>query len=105
MMNSRRRKPFWQLRIAHLHIEELLDLAGSVANKNEKLARRYIGHATRIAKKFNIRFKKEQKLRFCRKCNTYFVPGKTVVYRANPKTKALEVKCLQCGYVRRFRYK
>ncbi len=105
MMASRRRKPKWQLEIAKLHINELLDLAENVALKDEYLARRYVEHARRVAKKFNIRFTREQKLKFCRKCNTYFVSGKTAIYRVNPLTKSLEVRCLRCGYVRRYRYK
>lgn len=105
MMSSHRNKPKWQIRIAKIHINELLKLAGEVAEKDDVLAKRYIEHARRIAEKFNIRFKREQKLQFCRKCNNYFVPGKTVIYRANPQTKALEVRCLRCGHVVRYRYK
>ncbi|NPA38205.1 MAG: ribonuclease P [Candidatus Nanohaloarchaeota archaeon] len=106
MISRRRKKPTWQIKIAKLHIEELFEEAEKLANQGElNLAKRYISIARKIAEKFNIRLEREKKLKFCRKCNTYFVAGKTALYRTNPKTKALEVRCLKCGYVRRYRYK
>ena len=64
----------------------------------------YIKEIKSISQSFNIRLTREQKLKFCKRCNTY-QDIDTRDVRINPKTKTINYICKICNYARRFRYK
>lgn len=64
----------------------------------------YIREIKRLAQGFNIRLKREEKLKFCSKCNSYLDINSRSI-RINPKTCCIEYKCLNCLNIKRFRYK
>ncbi len=99
------KKPEWQRRIAKERIEILLDLAKKEAKKNLERSRRYVELARTIGKRYNIRLKKEQKDSFCKKCNTPLIPGFTMKFWLDPKTKTKVIKCLKCKNIYRQKYK
>jgi ribonuclease P protein subunit RPR2 len=70
-----------------------------------ELADRYVRIAFKIAMRTKTRLPRELKIFMCRRCKGVLRPGLTGVYRvrARPK-KALVVKCLRCGYTRRYVY-
>ncbi len=65
---------------------------------------KYIQEIKKISQAFNIRLTREQKLKFCKKCNTYQTT-KTREIRLNQTTKTKDYICKNCGYTRKFKYK
>lgn len=66
--------------------------------------KKYIKEIQNISKSFNIRLLREQKLKFCKKCLSYWDIN-TKMIRLNPKLKCIEHICKNCSFIRRFRYK
>jgi len=90
--------------IARQRIYLLLSLAEEEIRRDEKLARRYVELALRIASKARIRLPRRVRRRICRKCFTLLVPGLTArirVKRGCGGTRIV-VTCLRCGYIRRY---
>lgn len=66
--------------------------------------RKHVEEIKNIAKSFNIRLSREEKLKFCRNCNTYFKKGDKEI-RLNASNGCVEHICKNCGSVRRVKYK
>jgi ribonuclease P protein subunit RPR2 len=93
----RKGKPRWQQKIAKERIEILFSLAEKEFNLHPERSRRYIELARKIGLRYNIRFTKELKRKFCKNCNTLLIPGKTSSIRISKKI--LIVKCLKCNKI------
>ena len=82
-------------------IAHLLEEASSAwKKKNVERSRRYVKMIVDLIKKHKIRLNPDQKNKFCKKCNTWWVPGKTMKLIYDQKHHAIRVKC-QCGYSKR----
>jgi RNase P subunit RPR2 len=68
-----------------------------------KMDSNYINEIKKISTSFNIRLTREQKLKFCKKCNTYLNIN-TKIIRINPKTCSIEHICKNCGHIKRFKF-
>lgn len=91
-------------KIAEERIEILLNHAYNRAKIGDhELAKRYIEIARRIAKKCNVRFKKEQKLKICKNCNSYLLPG--ITSRVRVYKGRVIITCLNCGSIKRYKIK
>ena len=90
-------------RIAKVRIAALFVQAEEKHLKDPGLSRRYVALARKIAMKYNLRFSKEQKMIFCKRCSTYLKQGHNATVRLAHGKRVL--KCMECGYVRRFVYK
>jgi len=88
-----------QRRIARERMDILLSLAGEVFSEDRELARRYVSLARRIGMRYNVRLTKEDKLRVCRRCSSYLVPG--VNCRVRSHAGRMVITCLTCGSQRR----
>jgi len=97
-----RKKPDWQTSIARERIEILFTLAGKAFSKHPKRSHRYVELARRIAKRYNIKLKKEQKRRMCKKCLHYLRAGTNARIRTRPSQGAIIVTCLDCDSVSRY---
>lgn len=69
-----------------------------IENKNPK----EIKKIKRLAMHYNIKLKELRK-KFCKKCYTPYIPGKNCKIRIKNKIK--RVKCLNCGYIARWKLK
>lgn len=98
-----RRDKAEERRIARERIERLLQLAEAQALEG-RLARanRYAALARRVGMRYVIRLPAEHRLRVCRACGAYLLPGRTARVRAREGKVA--VTCLACGAVRRHGY-
>ncbi len=99
----RSKKPAWQTDIAKERIEILFEEAEKSLRKHPERSRRYVELARKIGLRYNIRFPKELKRRFCKKCNTLLVPGLTSQTRVHDK---VIIKCLKCDslyYIRKIK--
>ncbi len=59
-----------------------------------------VKHARTLAMKYRIRIKKPYNRYFCRKCNSFFMPGRNVKTRIY-RNKVI-VTCENCGAIRRY---
>jgi len=98
------KKPKNQSKIAKERIEKLLKLAEEQAKHPER-SKRQIELARKIGLRYNIRFTKGQKQRFCKKCNQILIPGRTCSVRLDSEKKLLTIKCLDCGNIYKYPYK
>jgi len=86
-------------KIARERVERLLELAHETLREDPNLSKRHVALAWRIKTKFNLRLPRELKLKFCRKCLSYWLPGKTC--RVRTRQKIITITCLECGRVYR----
>lgn len=98
-------KPDWQARIARERIEILMGLARRLLVENPERSRRYVGMARKIGTRYRVRLPAEDKAGFCKRCDTVLVPGRTSTTRIDSKSKAVIIKCSNCNYTYRKRYK
>ncbi len=99
-------RPKWVTDIALERIKILFTEAQKAAvRKKYNFANRYVEIARKISMRYNVRIPKDLKRRYCKYCYSYLIPGVNSTVRLNPKTKTVEVKCLNCGKVMRYPYK
>ncbi len=99
----RGRRPFYMVNIARERIAYLNDLADRMgASGRLDLAGRYLQLSGKIGMKYNLRQPRGFRLRYCKHCAAYLMSGRNAVVRL--KKGVLEVRCLQCGRVRRKPY-
>jgi ribonuclease P protein subunit RPR2 len=100
---QRRTKPEWQQKIAKERIEILFKEAKKIASKDSDLANRYVFLARKLGMKYGVRLPKDLKMKFCHHCYHYFY-SKNLKVKVNPKTKAVEYNCKDCGKITRYGY-
>lgn len=91
-----------QKELATSNIEKFFDLLKTnfYPNYNSK----YVKQIKEISQSFNIRLTREQKQKFCKKCNNYFtIKNREIRLNSNLKTK--EIICKNCSSVKRYPYK
>lgn len=98
-------KPDWQEKIARERVQILFGLARKEYVKSPARSRRYVELARKIGMRYNVRFSRQVKESFCKKCNSVLVPGKTMTTRLDSAEKAVIIKCNNCNYSYRKRYK
>ena len=98
---GRKRRPGKVREYARGRIKQLLDLA----EKTPAKAKRYVGMALALVKKYKVRLPGKYKRRVCKKCNAFLVPGKSLRVRTTPSRKTVVFTCLECGTVSRYPYK
>ena len=103
-LSNRRGKPEWQQSIAKERIAILFREALLAAKTGRyDRANRYVFLARKLAMKYNVKMEREQRRKFCHKCYHY-LHAKNLKVRTNPKTKAVEITCLDCKHVNRYPY-
>jgi ribonuclease P protein subunit RPR2 len=91
-------KPGFLLQVVRERINILFQLAEKELKTHPERARRYISLARKLGMKYNVKFPKKLKRRFCKKCGTLWVPGYNLKVRLNSRKKVMEYQC-QCGAV------
>ncbi|WP_423793255.1 ribonuclease P protein component 4 [Methanocaldococcus indicus] len=93
-------------KIAKERIDILMSLAEKEAKRgNWERAKRYVYLARKIAMKVRIKMPKKWKRRFCKKCLTFWIPGKNVRIRIKSKRYPhVVITCLECGKIYRIPY-
>lgn len=95
MRRSKSTKPLHQINIAKERIEKLLNLSKENLDLKPERSRRYVKLARKIGLRYNVRLSRTQKKNFCKECDTYLVPGKTMTVRI-VDGEPLK-KCFTCG--------
>jgi ribonuclease P protein subunit RPR2 len=86
--------------IAKERMDLLVEQADQAALSGQmELADRYIDMARRVGMRYNVRFRSDQRGRFCKACYRYLLPGSTSRTRLSRGRKV--TTCLRCGHVMR----
>jgi ribonuclease P protein subunit RPR2 len=94
-----------QNKLAAERITILFRQAEEAAKKGDfDRAKRYVSLARTIAMKVQLAMPKEFKRRFCKKCQVYWIPSKTVRVRTHKTAKRIVFTCLSCGAIQRYPY-
>jgi len=86
-------------------IKTLLKEARSAYSIHPERSERYLRLIWKLVEKYKVRLSREQKLSFCKKCFSLWVPGRNVEISFDQRHSVLEYKCKNCGFVRRLKYK
>jgi len=90
-------------KLAEERISYLFKKAEEVAKSgNPELAKRYVTIAKNIGMKSQLPIPRTLKRKFCKKCYSFFVQGKTVRVRIQKKDKRIVYTCLICGNAQRY---
>ncbi len=91
------------VQIAKERIDILFNLAEREALKgNLQRANRYVHLARKIGMRYNVRVPKKYRMHYCRKCDSFLLPGVNAEYRLN--NGKITVTCLNCGSIYRHLY-
>jgi ribonuclease P protein subunit RPR2 len=88
-----------QKKIAGERIAYLFEQAGKVYKKDAQLADRYVEIALDLRNKFKIRLLKKHKIKFCKKCHSFLMPGDNCKVRK--KQSFALYHCDNCGHINR----
>ena len=99
MMRSRYRTVN-KKKIALERIEELFRQADEFFNEDPALINRCVERARIIAMRHRVKIPRDLRMRYCRRCHSYLVPG--VNMRVRIQRGKVIVTCAECGYQRRY---
>jgi len=100
---ARKKPEFWKT-IAKERIQILFDQAKSEFSKHPERSKRYVELARKIGMRYNVRFTKGMKMKFCRGCSSYLKPGVNCRVRTRKDKQSVILTCLECGNVSRYPY-
>ena len=78
---------------------ELVKLAKLMWKGDKELSRRYIHLARKLAMRHRLKLGRRS---FCKKCNSVFIIGETLVVRTSAKEKSVIWKCKECQNALKF---
>lgn len=102
-MNVYKKRKDSQKNIASERIKELITQSQAIFPKENKLADKYVQMAKSISMKYKVPFNKSQKLKYCKKCSSFLVPGNNA--RIRVQRGKIRVLCLKCKNIMRYIYK
>lgn len=88
--------------LAMERIQGLFELAESEYSSNPERSNEYVSLARKIGMRFLVRFPRELKVRFCKNCGSYLVPGNNC--RIRLKGRYMVITCLKCENIKRYPY-
>ena len=83
----------------------LFNLSKEIFKISPYLANKYIELLFNFRKKYKVGIPKEIKRFICRKCKNVLIAGINLKVRINSKNRVVEYICLNCGFIRRYKYK
>lgn len=101
---KRASKPHWVKNLALARIERLFQMAEENCKARPDRSKRYVELARKISTRYTVPIPAALKKKFCKKCGAFWVLGKNLKVRANPKTKSMEYLCVECGKKKRYGY-
>lgn len=102
-MRKPSKKPINQIRIAEERMGILFQQAEKEVRNHPERSRRYIELARKIGMRYNVRLSSIQKMKICRKCNSYLIAGFNCKVRTDKEN--IITTCGFCNSVSRRPYK
>jgi ribonuclease P protein subunit RPR2 len=81
-------------------VKRAFDNLFSAADNEKDMANRYVKVAKSLSKRFKVKIPKIYRMRFCKHCGNYFIPGENI--RVRTKNNKLVYYCLNCRRHTRF---
>ncbi|MDD1774453.1 MAG: ribonuclease P [Methanobacterium sp.] len=100
MRRGRRQK--WMIKIAEERVNILFNRAQEELSHNPERSHRHVQMARNIAQKYNLKINSHWNRRHCKSCHKFLQPG--VNSQVRLKNSRVEIKCLECGEIRRIPY-
>ncbi len=100
MRRGRRQK--WMIKIAEERVNILFHRAQEELSQNPERSHRHVQMARDIAQKYNLKIQPTWNRRHCKNCHKFLQPGVNSQIRL--KNSTIEIKCLECGQIRRIPY-
>jgi ribonuclease P protein subunit RPR2 len=88
--------------LAMERIQRLFELAEAEYTSNPARSDEYVSLARKIGMRYLVRFPRELKVKFCKGCGSYLVPGGNC--RIRLKGRYITITCLKCDNVKRYIY-
>jgi len=88
--------------LAMERIQRLFELADAEYSSNPARSDAYVLLARKVGMRYLVRFPRELKVRYCKKCGSYLVPGNNC--RIRLKGRYVAITCLKCGSIKRYIY-
>jgi ribonuclease P protein subunit RPR2 len=98
----RGRRQKWMIKIAEERVNILFNSAQEELPNNPERSHRHVQMARHIAQKYNLKIHPTWKRRHCKNCHKFLQPGVNSQIRL--KNSRIEIKCLDCGEIRRIPY-
>ncbi len=84
-------------------IQNLFSKAERIKNRDQIFTSQCVHLARKLSSKAKVPIPRELKRRFCKYCDTYFIPGRN--YRVRTTGKTITYTCKSCGKWTRVGYK
>jgi len=97
----RGRRQKWMIKIAEERVNILFNRAQEELPHNPERSHRHVQIARNIAQKYNLKINANGR-RHCKNCYKFLQPG--VNSQVRLKNSRIEIKCLECGEIRRIPY-
>jgi ribonuclease P protein subunit RPR2 len=98
-----RRRKGQERQVARTRMLHLSQLAEQMAHEGDfTLANRYVELARRLGMRYNVGLPRELRLRMCRKCGRYLLPGVNSTVRVTQSR--IRTRCHHCGTISRHPY-
>jgi ribonuclease P protein subunit RPR2 len=86
-------------------ISRLLSEAHSAYPEHPERSERYLRLLWKLVQRYKVRLSKGQKLSFCKKCFTPWIPSRSAGVSFEPRNSVVQYECKKCGFRRRLKYK
>jgi ribonuclease P protein subunit RPR2 len=90
------------IKIAEERVNILFNRAEEELPLNRERSNRHVQMARDIAQKYNLKIEPTWNRRYCKNCHKFLQPG--VNSQVRLKNSRVEIKCLECGEIRRIPY-
>ncbi|HEY0196738.1 MAG TPA: ribonuclease P protein component 4 [Methanobacterium sp.] len=90
------------IKIAEERVDILFHRAQEELPHNPERSHRHVQMACDIAQKYNLKIQPTWNRRYCKNCHKFLQPGVNSQIRL--KNSSIEIKCLECGQIRRIPY-
>lgn len=89
--------------VAMERIQRLFELADAEHSSNSARSDAYVSLARKVGMRYLVRLPRELKVRYCKKCGSYLVPGNNC--RIRLKGRYMAITCLKCGNIKHYIYR
>ncbi len=98
-----KKRAIWQRALAQENIQIYFEEAKKRFATAPDLAHRYMRMAQNMAMRFRVRIPVDLRLKVCKHCRHYLVPGRNARIRVEKGMRI--ILCKDCKHISRFRYK